>query len=44
MTPRYQTVSYDRLHRMAEVMFRMLMVRQHCYLKRLQEGPHRESG
>lgn len=38
---RYATINYDRLHRMAEVIFRMAMVRQHCFLKRLVEGPRR---
>ncbi len=38
---RYATVNYDRLHRYAEVIFRMIMVRQHVILKRLVEGPRR---
>lgn len=42
---RYQVVDYNRLHRMAEVIFRMCMTRQRCYLKesKMVEGPRRNA-
>lgn len=41
MTARFQYVDYNRSHASAEIIFRMLMLRQRVILKTLQEGPRR---